>query len=152
MRLHGLFALDGTPRAIQLVSADRPEREIGLSLIARAARGGETIICDKGYAGAEFETAANQLGTQIARPGRRDEPDRQRPSISPVRQRVESIFWTLKDLLTLERHGARTLHNLRARIATGCSRSPPASGSTTNSADHHAQSPTTPPDPVESII
>lgn len=118
MRLHGLFALDGTPRAIRLVSADRPEREIGLSLIARAARGGETIICDKGYAGAEFETAANQLGTQIARPGRRDEPDRQRTSISPVRQRVESIFWTLKDLLTLERNGARTLHNLRARIAT----------------------------------
>jgi hypothetical protein len=30
---------------------------------------------------------------------------------------VESIFWTCKDILTLERHGARTLHNLRARIA-----------------------------------
>jgi hypothetical protein len=33
-----------------------------------------------------------------------------------LRQRVESIFWTCKDLLSLERHGARTLQNLRARI------------------------------------
>jgi hypothetical protein len=32
-------------------------------------------------------------------------------------QRVESIFWTLKDRLGLERHRARTLHGLRARIA-----------------------------------
>jgi hypothetical protein len=30
---------------------------------------------------------------------------------------VESIFWTCKDILTLERHGARALHNLRVRIA-----------------------------------
>jgi hypothetical protein len=28
------------------------------------------------------------------------------------------VFVTFKDLLTLERHGARTTHNLRARIAT----------------------------------
>ena len=32
-------------------------------------------------------------------------------------QRIESIFWTLKDHLGLELHGARTLHGLRARIA-----------------------------------
>jgi len=36
---------------------------------------------------------------------------------SRIRQRIESIFWTFKDILTLERHGARTLENLRARIA-----------------------------------
>jgi hypothetical protein len=30
---------------------------------------------------------------------------------------VESCFQTLKDILTLERHGTRTLENLRARIA-----------------------------------
>ncbi len=33
-----------------------------------------------------------------------------------ARQRIESIFWTCKDLLTLERHGARTLAGLRERI------------------------------------
>lgn len=118
MRLHGLFAPDGTPRAIQLAPADRPEREIGLALIERAALSASTVVCDKGYAGHDFETNAQELGARIVRPDRRDEPDRQQPWISPIRQRVESIFWTLKDLLSLERHGARTLHNLRARIAT----------------------------------
>jgi hypothetical protein len=34
-----------------------------------------------------------------------------------MRQRIESIFWTFKDLLTLERHGARSLHGLRTRIS-----------------------------------
>ncbi|MGH2863091.1 MAG: hypothetical protein ACRDLT_16555 [Solirubrobacteraceae bacterium] len=36
--------------------------------------------------------------------------------LAPIRQRVESIIWTAKDILTLERHGARTLTGLRARI------------------------------------
>ena len=41
------------------------------------------------------------------RPARRDEPGHG-PHLAPIRQRIESIFWTCKDLLTLERHGART--------------------------------------------
>ncbi len=44
-----------------------------------------------------------------------DEPD-PGPHLAPIRQRIESIFWTCKDLLTLERHGARTLAGLRERI------------------------------------
>lgn len=32
-------------------------------------------------------------------------------------QIATNLFWTCKDILTLERHGARTLHILRARIA-----------------------------------
>jgi hypothetical protein len=45
-------------------------------------------------------------------------PDRQQhdPHLAPIRQRIESIFWTFKDILTLERHGARTLRNLRVRL------------------------------------
>jgi len=35
---------------------------------------------------------------------------------APIRQRIESIFETCKDLLTLERHGARALHVLGTRI------------------------------------
>ena len=38
------------------------------------------------------------------------------PHLAPIRQRIESIFWTCKDLLTLERHGARTLAGLRERV------------------------------------
>jgi hypothetical protein len=117
MRLHLLSAPDGTPRAAALWSPDRGEREVALSMLPRALRGGETIVADKGYAGAEFAAAANELGAHIVRPNRKNEPG-QAPIISGIRQRVESIIQTGKDILTLERHGARTLHNLRARIAT----------------------------------
>ena len=48
-------------------------------------------------------------------PGCADEPGHG-PFLGLIRQRVESVFQTLKDLLTLERHGARTPEGLRARI------------------------------------
>lgn len=116
-RLHGLFAPDGTPRAVTLCSPKRDEREVALQLLARARRtGGETVIGDKGYAGKAFAAQASELGATIVRPARKDEPGKG-PHLAPIRQRVESIFWTCKDILCLERHGARTLENLRARIA-----------------------------------
>jgi DDE family transposase len=115
MRLHTAFGPDGTPRAVRLVGADRPEREVALDLLACALRGGETVIADKGYAGREFASAITALGATLVRPARADEPHHGAP-IAGIRQRIESIYWTAKDLLTLEDHGARTLHNLRARI------------------------------------
>ena len=117
MRLHLLCAPDGTPRAATLVAADRPEREVALTLLARTLSGGETIVCDKGYAGREFEHAVSELGGLIVRPARRNEPD-SGVQLAPIRQRIESVFLTCKDLFSLERHGARTPRNLRARIAT----------------------------------
>jgi hypothetical protein len=117
MRLHLACAPDGTPRAAALVGADRPEREVALTLLPRALKGGETIICDKGYAGREFADAVAKLGATILRPPRQNEPQ-QGPPLAPIRQRIESVFYSCKDLLSLERHGARTPHNLRARIAT----------------------------------
>ena len=117
LRLHGLFAPDGTPRAFTLASPKRDEREVGLELLRRANRvGGEIVIGDKGYAGKDFAEAVSALQAMIVRPARKDEPDSP-VHLAPIRQRIESIFWTCKDILTLERHGARTLHNLRARIA-----------------------------------
>ncbi len=116
-RLHGLFAPDGTPRAFTLTSPKRDEREVGLELLERANRvGGETVLGDKGYAGHAFATAAGELEATILRPARKDEPANGL-HLAAIRQRIESIFWTCKDLLTLERHGARTLTNLRVRIA-----------------------------------
>jgi len=116
MRLHANLGPDGTPRAAMLVGADRPEREIALKMLPAALHGGELVIADKGYAGREFADHVAELGGTLLRPPRKDEPDRG-PRLSMIRQRIESVFWTCKDLLTLERHGARTLHNLRARIA-----------------------------------
>jgi hypothetical protein len=116
-RLHGLFAPDGTPRAFTLASPKRDEREVGLELLGRANRiGGETVIGDKGYAGRRFAAAVSELGATIVRPARKGEPANGL-HLAPIRQRIESIFWTCKDILTLERHGARSLHNLRARVA-----------------------------------
>jgi Transposase DDE domain len=115
-RLHAIFAPDGTPRALELTSPKIDERDVGLVLLERCQRrGGETLLGDKGYAGREFATAVSARDATIVRPRRKDEPG-SGPHLAPIRQRIESIFWTCKDLLTLERHGARTLAGLRERI------------------------------------
>jgi hypothetical protein len=117
-RLHGLFALDGTPRALTLTSPKTPERDVCLAMLARCERDGHiTVVGDKGYAGRDFEHSAAQLEATIVRPRRKDEAPGG-PHLAPIRQRIESIFQTCKDLLTLERHDARTLHGLRARISS----------------------------------
>jgi hypothetical protein len=115
-RLHAIFAPDGTPRALQLTSPKTDERAVALALLARCERrGGEILLGDKGYAGRAFAQAVTELDATIVRPRRRDEPDRG-VHLAPIRQRIESIFWTAKDILTLERHGARTLAGLRERV------------------------------------
>ena len=75
------------------------------------------VIGDKNFRGKHFEGELANLDAKIMRPRRKDEPGRG-PHLAPIRQRIESIFWTCKDILTLERHGARTLENLRVRLAT----------------------------------
>jgi hypothetical protein len=115
-RLHAIFAPDGTPRALELTSPKHDERDVALVLLDRCQRhGGETLLGDKGYAGRAFAAAVSERDATIVRPRRKDEP-RDGPHLAPIRQRIESIFWTCKDLLTLERHGARTLAGLRERI------------------------------------
>lgn len=115
-RLHLLAAPDGTPRAFSLASPKIDEREVGLQLLRRCARaGGEVLLADKGYAGREFAAAVADLGCLVARPARADEPDNG-IHLAAIRQRIESIIWSLKGTLGLERHGARTLAGLRERI------------------------------------
>lgn len=148
-RLHALFTLDGTPRALALTSPKIDEKLVCLQMVARCERpGGKMLflIGDKNFRGKDFETELAKLDATITRPRRTDEQPSQtktpgsstpalvpacqitpqtrrthspahEPHLAPIRQRIESIFWTFKDLLTLERHGARTLENLRARLA-----------------------------------
>jgi hypothetical protein len=151
MRLHLACSLDGTPRAIALVAADRGEREVALKILPRALRGGETIVCDKGYAGHAFASILAGLGATVVRPPRRNERDHG-IHLAPIRQRIESVFFTGKDLLSLERHGARTPRNLFGRIATRLLASLPASASTTSSAVPAVRLSTTPRSHVASII
>jgi Transposase DDE domain len=118
MRLHLCCAPDGTPRASILAPADQPEREVALRLLPQALHGGEQIVCDKGYAGREFAAEVEaRFAAEVLRPNRKDEPEGP-VHLAMIRQRIESVFWTLKDRLGLERHRARTLTGLRARIAS----------------------------------
>lgn len=116
VRLHAIFASDGTPRALVLASPKRDEREVGLELLGRCERkGGEILLSDKGYAGREFTSSCENLAATHVRPKRKDEAGKGL-HLAPIRQRIESIFWTCKDILTLERHGARTLAGLKERV------------------------------------
>jgi Transposase DDE domain len=90
---------------------------VALRLLPIALHGGEALICDKGYAGSDFEqTITERFGATVLRPSRADEPDNGL-HLSSIRQLIESVFWTLKDRLGLERHRARTLAGIRARVA-----------------------------------
>ncbi len=111
-----LCAADGTVLDFDLVAANAPEREAALALLEANPIEGATIICDKGFAGADFEAAVRELRALLLRPSRADEPDRPNPPIGWIRQRIESIVNTLKDPLLLERHGGRTPAGLLARI------------------------------------
>src|SRR3954465_11115529 len=118
-RLHALFALDGTPRARAMTSPKVDEKTVCLKLVARCERQvGQMLIVvgDKNFCGRQFEADLNVLDATIHRPRRKDEPGHG-PHLAPIRQRIESIFFTAKDILGLERHRARVLHQLRVRLA-----------------------------------
>jgi hypothetical protein len=74
-------------------------------------------VTDKGLSGADVEDflAGPDIGLALIRPARKDESQ---PRYFPnwLRQRVEAVIWTLKDQLSLERHGGRVPAGMRARI------------------------------------
>lgn len=115
-RLYLLCSPDGLPVGFELAAANAPERVVATELLERVLQPGQTVVCDKGFAGAEFEQHVRSLGATILRPDRKDEQPRF-GSLGSVRQLIESTFDTLKDQLSLERHGGRTLTGLVTRIA-----------------------------------
>ncbi len=154
-RLHSLFAMDGTPRALALTSPKVCEREICLELVRRCERQpGQILIVigDKNFRGKQFEADMEALDAKILRPHRKDEPGHG-PHLAPIRQRIESIYWTCKDILTLERHGAPAPWRTSASASPHASPpSQPASHSTTTSGAPAAHSPATPHKPVAQLI
>jgi hypothetical protein len=115
-RLYLLCAPDGMPVAFELAPANVGEREVAAEMLARVDLEGYTVMADKGFAGEDFESEMAGLGARFLRPDRKDEAPRH-GSLGPVRQWIESVFWTCKDQLTLERHGGRTLQGLCTRVA-----------------------------------
>jgi Transposase DDE domain len=115
-RLYLLCASDGMPICFELAAANAPERQVAAEMLARVNLEGYTVIADKGFAGDEFEQIMAGLGARFLRPDRKDEP-RKHGSLGPVRQWIESTFWTCKGQLALERHGGRTVLGVCVRIA-----------------------------------
>jgi hypothetical protein len=97
-----------------LTSPKEGEREVCLRLLARVNRSGPlTVLGDKGYAGATLE--ADAVGSARRWCGLAAKTRTVKGSISPRCASGSSpIYWSAEDILTLERHGARTLRGLRS--------------------------------------
>ncbi|PJH64239.1 transposase, partial [Salmonella enterica subsp. enterica serovar Enteritidis] len=56
-------------------------------------------------------------GVELIRPARKGETPRPgKQFLKPLRQRIESVFDTLKGQLGLEHHGARTIAGVASRV------------------------------------
>ena len=121
-RLHLIATPSGLPIAFALANPKDDERviardmlEIDLALLAD--RPGQTVIADKGYRSAEFETMLNTNGATLIRPSVGKEPARPgQRFLKPFRQIIESINQTLKAQLDLERHATRSFAGITARV------------------------------------
>jgi Transposase DDE domain len=89
-----------------------------------AQRLGQTIIADKGYRSVELDATLADHGATLAdhgatliRPAFKTEAARPGQGfLRPFRQVIESINQTLKAQLDLERHAARSLAGVAARV------------------------------------
>jgi hypothetical protein len=104
------------PIRFELFAAHVGERDAARQMLDGANLDGYTVLADKGLAGEEFETFMASLGADFRRPDRNNEPPRF-GSLGALRQWIESVFWTCKGQLALERHGGRTVTGVAARIA-----------------------------------
>jgi Transposase DDE domain len=115
-RLYLLCAPDGMPICFELAPANAPERQVAAEMLERVELEGDTVVADKGFAGVELEAHMAALGARFLRPDRKGERARH-GSLGAVRQWIESVFWTCKGQLALERHGGRTLRGVCVRVA-----------------------------------
>ena len=122
LRLHLVATPTGLPITFALANPKINERDVAIDLLDSdpallAGRAGQTLIADKGYTSAEFETRLAHHGIELIRPARRDErPRRGAPQLKPMRQIVESINATLKTKLSLERHRAHSRQGVLVRV------------------------------------
>ncbi|MCA1709571.1 MAG: IS982 family transposase [Actinobacteria bacterium] len=122
LRLHLIATPSGLPIAFALASPKEDERAIARDMLEidpalLAERPGQTIIADKGYRSAELEAMLADHGATLIRPNLKGE--RPRPGqrfLKPFRQIIESINQTLKAQLDLERHAARKIDGVAARV------------------------------------
>jgi hypothetical protein len=101
-RLHGLFALDGTPQALLLTSPKTPERDVCLTLLERCQRTGHLFVLgDKGYAGRELERQAAQLDATIIRPAAKTSRAKDSTTLHGLATRIKTRFPALAAAIAL---------------------------------------------------
>jgi len=122
LRLHLVCTLTGLPVLFALAGAKADEREILLGMLEAgrdvvADHLGQTVIGDKNYFGRHFEADLTQRELALLRPARKGEARRAGQNLfKPLRQVIESVNWTFKGQLDLERHGGRTPEGIIARV------------------------------------
>jgi hypothetical protein len=110
----------GVVNAFGLAPASSDERPIGDALLAEDRHG--AYLADKGFAGVEWERHwLEDYGALVAATpknnDRRAWPKADRRWASGKRQIIEGVIGQLKDFFGLERHRAKTLGGLLARLA-----------------------------------
>jgi hypothetical protein len=122
LRLHLVCTLTGLPVLFALTGAKADEREVLLGMLEAGrdvmeAHPGQTLIGDKNYFGRAFEADLAERELVLLRPVRKGEARRAgRELFRPLRQVVESVNWTFKGQLDLERHGGKTPEGILARV------------------------------------
>lgn len=122
LRLHLVCTLSGLPVLFALAGAKADERETLLGLLEAGrdvveAHPGQTVIADKNYFGRAFEADLAERELVLLRPVRKGEARRAgQELLRPLRQVIESVNWTFKGQLDLERHGGRTPEGIIARV------------------------------------
>ena len=122
VRLHLVCTLSGLPVLFALAGAKADERETLLGMLEAGSdvvntHPGQTLIGDKNYFGHDFEDDLTERELVLLRPVRKGEAQRAgQHLLKPLRQVIESVNWTLKGQLDLERHGGRTPEGILARV------------------------------------
>jgi len=122
LRLHLVCTLTGLPVMFALAGAKADERETLLDMLGAArdvtaAHPGQVIIGDKNYFGRAFEAELAERELTLLRPVRKGEAGRAGQNLfKPLRQVIESVNWTFKGQLDLERHGGKTPEGIIARV------------------------------------
>lgn len=122
LRLHLVCTLTGLPVLFALAGAKADERETLLGMLEAGqdvadSHPGQTLIGDKNYFGRSFEKDLTERELVLLRPARKGEAARAGQDLfRPLRQVIESVNWTFKGQLDLERHGGRTPEGIIARV------------------------------------
>ncbi|MGI5509140.1 IS982 family transposase [Streptomyces sp. CA-106131] len=123
LKLYLVCTPAGMPILWALADPKIGEREVLAAMLevdagVASEHDGILLICDKGFAGRDFEMLLGEYGITMLRPSRKDEKARYgEPMLKKVRQLIESVNDTLKGQLDLEDHGGRSFEGVAVRVA-----------------------------------